>query len=149
MTNSASGSRSCETKPLTGLIGEFLDANGRQPWQPGKVDCCIVLADWLIYQGQCDPASHLRGVYDSEDGFRRIIAEAGGLVSVVQFCVRDICIQVDKPAVGDIGVLGSPNNITRQFGALYDGEGWLLRTSRGFEPVSAKPLAIWRLTCPT
>ncbi len=145
--NSASVSRSCETRLLAGRIGEFIAANATLPWSPGKVDCCIVLADWLICQGQDDPASHLRGVYDDEAGFRRIIADAGDLVAVVQYCVRDICRRVETPRGGDIGVLGSAGNINRQFGALYDGHKWLVRTTRGFDPVCATPLAIWRLQC--
>lgn len=132
---------------LTGRLSAFLSANQCMPWQPGVVDCSIVLADWLIWLGCEDPASHLRGVYDSEEGFRQIIAEAGGLVPVVQRCVRDICNIVPAPVAGDIGVLGSAKNINRQFGAMYDGTRWLLRTSRGFEPVVAAPLAIWRLQC--
>ena len=105
----------------------------------------MVLADWAIWLGHDDPAPHLRGAYDSEDGFRAIIEEYGGAVPLVASCADPIGRRIDRPESGAIGVIGSPSNITRQFGAIHDGRRWLVRTARGFDPVVAAPLAIWRL----
>lgn len=99
---------------------------------------------WL---GHAEPAPHLRGAYDSEDGFREIIASHGGVVPLVASCADTIGARIDAPERGAIGVIGARGNITRQFGAIYDGGRWLVRTARGFEPVTAPTLAIWRLQC--
>lgn len=97
---------------------------------------------WL---GHEDPARHLRGAYNSEDGFREIIAVHGGVVPLVASCADAIGERIDAPTAGAIGVIGARSNITRQFGAIYDDGRWIVRTARGFEPVTAPTLAIWRL----
>lgn len=105
----------------------------------------MVLADWAIWLGHADPAGHLRNSYNSEDGFRAIIQSYGGVVPLVSSCADQIGRRIPRPEAGAIGVVGSRSNITRQFGAIHDGLTWLVRTARGFEPIVAAPLAIWRL----
>lgn len=127
-------------------LSEFLPAYERKTWAPGDVDCCLFLAAWAIWLGHRDPAQHLRGTYDSEDGFRRHIEAASGVVALVERCASSIGgKRVQRPARGDIGVIGSASNIHRQFGAIFDGERWLVRFIHSIGPMTAAPLAIWRL----
>ncbi|PKA40656.1 hypothetical protein CWR43_28180 [Rhizobium sullae] len=106
----------------------------------------MVLADWAVWLGHEDPAAHLRGMYDTDEGFRAIIATAGGAVPVVQRCVSTTQGKpTTAPTRGDIGVIGSPTNIHRQFGAIHDGEGWLVRMHGGFGRMTAKTLAAWKI----
>jgi len=127
-------------------LSEFLADYALRAWSPGSVDCCLFLADWAIWLGHLDPADHLRGTYDSDAGFRRHIEAAGSVVSLVGGCVDRIGGQpVQFPACGDIGVIGSASNIHRQFGAIFDGESWLVRFVQSVGPMTARPLAIWRL----
>lgn len=130
-------------------LDAFLAHYGPLPWSPGyKVDCCLALAEWAMWLGHPDPASHLRGTYDSDDGFRAIIAAHQGVSPLVAGCVAQIGGEpVERPLRGDLGVIGSSTNIHRQFGALHDGGGWLVRTARGFERVCARTLRIWRIAC--
>ncbi|WP_183923038.1 DUF6950 family protein [Rhizobium mongolense] len=129
-------------------LAAFLADNNARPWRPGKVDCCIVLADWAMRLGHDDPASHLRGTYDSEDGFKSIIAAHQGAVPTVQRCVAKIGgVLTTGPHRGDIGVIGSPSNIHRQFGAIHDGKSWLVRMHGGFGQMTARTLAAWRIAC--
>jgi hypothetical protein len=131
---------------LVASLVSFLETNNALSWRAGTVDCCIVLADWAVALGHPDPASHLRGRYDSDDGFRQIIAAAGGAVPVVERCVKKIGGErVDRPLPGAIGVIGSPHNIERQWGAIFDGQRWLVRFSNGFAPMAASSLAIWKI----
>jgi hypothetical protein len=124
----------------------FLADNNARPWQPGRVDCCMVLADWAIWLGHADPATHLRGTYDSDEGFRAIIAAHQGAVPLVAACVAHINgKRVQCLTRGAIGVIGSPTNIYRQFGAIHDGEGWLVRMHGGFGRMTAKTLAAWEI----
>ncbi|WP_179875702.1 hypothetical protein [Sinorhizobium sp. BJ1] len=127
-------------------LAAFLADNNTRPWQPGHVDCCMVLADWAMWLGHCDPAPHLRGVYDSDGGFRAIIAAHQGAVPLVASCAANIGgKRVQQPQRGDIGVIGSPINIHRQFGAIHDGSGWLVRMHGGFGRMTARTLAAWRI----
>jgi hypothetical protein len=124
----------------------FVEDCGAKPWQPGSVDCCLALAAWAMWLGHADPAAHLRGTYDDEEGFRAIIARAGGVVPVVQACVDRIGGElVDAPVLGAIGVIGSSNSIHRQWGAIFDGECWLVRTRNGFSRLTAPTQAIWEI----
>ncbi|MDX0413904.1 hypothetical protein GOC69_24160 [Sinorhizobium medicae] len=105
----------------------------------------MVLADWAVWLGHPDPAAHLRGAYDSDEGFRAIIAAAGSVPAVVAECVPASGKRIQHPQRGAIGVIGSPSNIHRQFGAIHDGSGWLVRMHGGFGRVTAKTLAAWEI----
>lgn len=128
-------------------LREFVRAYGEKPWRPGvDVDCCLFLASWALWLGHRDPAAHLRGTYDSDDGFRLIVEHAGGIMPLVEDCaVRIDGRRVQRPACGSIGVIGSPTNIHRQFGAIHDGERWLVRFRNSVGPMVATPLAIWMI----
>jgi hypothetical protein len=128
------------------MLAEFIRAYGEKPWEPGTVDCCLYLAAWAIWLGHSDPARHMRGTYNDETGLRAVVERRGSVVAVVADCAATIgAKRVQQPFYGDIAVIGSATNIHRQFGAIFDGERWLVRHIRTIAPVSAKPLAIWRL----
>lgn len=128
-------------------LAEFLRAYGEKPWRPGvDVDCCLFLASWALWLGHPDPAAHLRGTYDSDDGFRLIVNQAGGVAPLVADCAGRIGgRRLQQPACGAIGVIGSPSNIHRQFGAIHDGERWQVRFRNSVGPMVAAPLAIWMI----
>jgi len=125
----------------------FLDAYERKPWTPGgDVDCCLILAEWAMWLGYQDPAAHLRGAYGRGQGQIDILVARGGALALVGSCASAIGgKRIQYPSCGDIGVVGSLTNITRQFGVIYDGSGWLTRTQRGFDRVYAKTLAAWKI----
>ncbi|MDX0251144.1 hypothetical protein GOC31_20825 [Sinorhizobium meliloti] len=125
-------------------LAEFLRAYGEKPWQPGKVDCCLFLAAWAVWLGYPDPARHLRGAYDGEEGFREIIEKSGSVTVLVGSCASLIRgRRLQRPICGAIGVIGSATNIHRQFGAIHDGERWQVRLKNGIGPMTAQPLGIW------
>lgn len=124
----------------------FVEAYREQPWQPGKIDCCLFLAAWAIWLGHPDPAEHLRGTYDSDEGFRTIVERAGGVVCVVARCVAKIGgKRVQRASCGDIGVIGNTKDLRCQFGAIFDGNRWLIRTPEGVRSFTASPLASWTI----
>jgi hypothetical protein len=126
-------------------LDAFLSTNTQQPWTPGgTVDCCLALAEWAIWLGYDDPAAHLRGAYTPGQGQLDILASNGGALELVRRCAESIGGELtSSPKRGTIGVVGSANNHTRQFGAIHDGEKWLTRTPSGWTPVSARLLAAW------
>lgn len=128
------------------ILQEFFRLHAQLPWKPGEVDCCLFLASWAIYLGHRDPAPHLRGTYDSDDGFRSIIHQVGGVVPLVERCVDLIGgTRLQVPVCGAIGVIGSQNNMDHQFGAIFDGARWNVRFINSIGPMSAAPLAIWSI----
>lgn len=129
-------------------LAEFIQANEMMRYQPGNVDCSIVMASWAIWNGHPDPAAHLRGQYDSEDGYRKLIENAGSLLNLVESCAVRINLEpLLQPQCGAVGVIGSRKNIHRQFGAIFDGTCWKVRTRENFCTMIAAPLAIWFVPC--
>jgi len=127
-------------------LAEFLSAYREKAWQPGKVDCCLFLAAWAIWLGYPDPAANLRGVYDSEAGFRAIVDRAGSVAALVGDCAQMIGgKRLQRPRCGAIGVIGAVGNIHRQFGAIHDGERWQVRFKTGVGRMTAASLAIWMI----
>lgn len=127
-------------------LADFLRAYGEKPWQPGKVDCCLFLAAWAIWLGHRDPAAHLRGTYDTEEGFRALIRDAGGVSPIVSHCALSIgAKRVQRPSCGDIGIVGNTKDIRCQFGAIFDGARWVIRTPSGHRRIFAGPLAAWSI----
>ncbi|WP_376776737.1 DUF6950 family protein [Rhizobium laguerreae] len=132
------------------LVGDRLAAfvadNSSIPWRPGTVDCCMFLASWAMWIGHPDPAGHLRGTYDDDDGFRRIIAAAGGVVPVVESCISSIGgVRIAAPSLGAVAVIGARTNTEHQFGAIFDGQRWLVRFTNRVGHMAACPLAIWKI----
>jgi hypothetical protein len=131
---------------MADLLDDFFAGHALKPWAPGVTDCCLALADWAIACGHPDPAAHLRGAYDTEEGFRAIIEAAGSVVALVGSCASHIGLQpLEEPMRGAIGVIGSPSNIHRQFGAIHDGARWRVRFKCNFSPAVGSGLAIWRI----
>lgn len=129
-------------------LDAFIADHLTRPWQPGKVDCLLALADWCVWCGYPDPVAEFRGTYDCEAGFRAMIERARGVVPLV----RDRAIflglmQTDEPTHGAIAVIGSRTNIQRQWGAIYDAkaQGWRVRFVDAYPALKARPLAIWKI----
>ncbi len=125
----------------------FLDAYESEPWTPGgKVDCCLVLAEWAIWLGYPDPIPEYRGTYSQGQGQIDMLERHGGALPLVQSVALSIgASPVERPSCGCIGVVGSLKNITRQFGVIHDGDGWLTRTPSGFDRITATTLAAWKI----
>lgn len=131
---------------MSDRLDAFLAAHSLKPWRPGITDCCLALADWAIGCGYPDPAAHLRGTYDSAEGFRAIIEATGSVTTLVGSCAAHIDLKrLQEPARGAIGVIGSPTSLHRQFGAIHDGAAWQVRFVGGFSSMVARPLAIWEV----
>jgi len=125
-------------------LARFIAWHGGLDWKPGSVDCLLTLADWFVFRGFPDPASHLRGTYNDEAGFQAIVTGQGGAVATVEPCATMIGLQrIETPRVGSIGIIGSASSPDRQFGAIYNGRQWLTRADKGFLPLIARPLAVW------
>lgn len=125
-------------------LNAFMAAHEEQAWAWGTVDCSMVLADWAIDNGHPDPAAALRGTYSDELGWKLIVVARGGLLPLVSdLCARAGFTATDTAARGVIGVVGSVRHPDRQWGAIHDGERWLVRAADGFGPITAPTLGMW------
>ncbi len=115
-------------------------------FDPGKADCCLVLADWACFNGYPDGASDLRGTYTTLQEMTRLLKASGGALVLVERCAVIAGLQETvsrKP--GDIAVVGARHNPLRQWGAIWDGRNWQVHWANGFEAIHAAPLKIWRI----
>lgn len=128
-------------------LQSFIDAYENEAWTPGeRVDCCLIIAEWAMWLGYPDPVAEYRGAYSVGQGQIDMLADHGGAVPLIEAVASSIgAIRVCNPQAGDFGVVGSANNITRQFGVIHDGEGWITRAPDGFKRITARTLAAWRL----
>lgn len=124
----------------------FLDAYEREEWTPGgKVDCCLIIAEWAQWLGYPDPVAQFRGAYEPGPGQVDMLARHGGALPLIDAAANSIgARRVSEPGAGDFGVVGSLTNVTRQFGVIHDGNGWLTRAPDGFKRITARTLAAWR-----
>ncbi len=110
----------------------------------GVSDCCLALADWAVANGYEDGAEDLRGAYQTEAQMYAIIAAYGDVVDIVGRCASIAgCKQIQRQTLGSIAVIGNPQNVYRQWGAIWDGARWQVRLKDGFVAISARPLKIW------
>jgi hypothetical protein len=84
----------------------FLREWARRPFAWGVCDCCLFLADWIVYCGGDDPAADLRGTYSTERGMRRLLKARGGIEQVVAGCAaRAHLTPTSAPQRGDVGLV--------------------------------------------
>lgn len=129
------------------MLHAFLDHHRSLPWRFGEVDCCLFLADWAAWRGHQGAADHLRGRYRSAAEWIALAASYGGLVATVQTCTDSIGWgRTRSPEIGTIAVVGSAAIPERQWGAIFDGSRWLIRTQNAetpILPIQARALAMW------
>lgn len=127
-------------------IAEFLAAAAARPWCWGEVDCCMVLADWIVANGYPDVAADLRGTYGTEAECKALLARRGGPLGIVtELAERAGLVRIDAPVDGAVAVIGSATVITRQWGAIWRGNRYLVRLLDEVVPIAAAPLAMWRV----
>lgn len=90
-------------------LPDYLAAMRGQRWKPGLLDCGIFLADWAMRRGLHDPIVDLRGTYDNEKGFLRIIRREGGFVACCTERLERIgLVATDRPRAGDLAAVLAP-----------------------------------------
>jgi hypothetical protein len=111
---------------------------------PGKLDCCLWPADWVLKQTGIDPAADWRGTYGSEREYARLLLARGGLVRVVARAMQDIGAQRIEPTdaePGDIGIIATDRGAAC---AIRGQLAWMAKTG---DQLSRTPHATfaWRI----
>ncbi|PDS97514.1 hypothetical protein CO659_12680 [Rhizobium sp. S9] len=127
-------------------LAAFLAAQERKSWDPATLNCMLFPAAWAIWIGYRDPVEKWRGAFRNEEEYLAIVRAAGGCVPLMAEAVARIGGRpLSVPVCGAVGVVGSPTNLDRQFGAIFDGCRWLVRFTNRIGSMSARPLAIWSI----
>jgi hypothetical protein len=119
---------------LAASLPDYLSGLARRRWQPGVLDCAILMADWVVARGLADPIADVRGTYSSERQFTRIVRREGGLIAAC--CARLAAIGLNEtrtPAAGDLMVVLAPYAVRR---------GNIQRRPTGAIAVSAEQRAV-------
>ena len=129
----------------------FMAEAGRERFAWGVSDCSLVLADWAIANGYPDGAAALRGVYSTDAECRALVEGSGGLAVVVGTCAANIGLTpIHEPEFGAVAVIGPPHRPERQWGAIWNGQRWMVRwLSLDGRPtwaaMQAPSISIWRV----
>lgn len=127
-------------------LAAFLAAQERKSWDPASLNCMLFPASWAIWLGHRDPVENWRGAFASEAEYLAIVRAAGGCVPLMTAAAARIDARpLAVPVCGAVGVIGSPSNPERQFGAIFDGSRWLVRFTNRIGSMAARPLAIWSI----
>lgn len=122
--------RTATTRTLT----EFLQEQAGRPFEWGRSDCSLLLADWWLCIHGTDPAPWLRGSYSSADEKDALLTQHGGLQRLVTSLAREIgAPRTTEPTTGDFGVIAVGDT---PYGAICTGRMvgktcWAARSDRG------------------
>lgn len=124
----------------------FLPYYRRRPFEWGKCDCCLFVADWVRKMCGFDPAAELRDCYHSPSGAKRALRRAG-FNSVADIADDAFGERVSALALahGDIALLMQDD--APALGIVWGANVWAMG-EQGAVPL---PLAMvqfgWRLPC--
>lgn len=118
----------------TRTLTEFLIRQSGRPFEWGKSDCSLLLADWWLHIHGTDPAHWLRGTYSGSGGKDAVLATHGGLQRLVSRVASEAgASRTDEPATGDFGVIAVGDT---PYGAICTGRMagktcWAVRSEKG------------------
>lgn len=128
-------------------VSAFVSDATRTAFAPGRRDCLLWLADWLIELGHRDYVAAWRGTYSSIEEMDAILERHGGPIALIEAAHAGALRRVGSAEVGDVGVIrvATPAG-PRQVGAIRAGRGWAVLKSSGGVWISARltPAAVWR-----
>ncbi|MGK7663384.1 MULTISPECIES: DUF6950 family protein [unclassified Marinovum] len=128
------------------MIPAFLTETRAEPFAWGRTDCAIWCADLVFRATGHDPATDLRGTYDTRFGYLQILKREGGLLQVVGR--RMDRVPGLSPLDGDNGVAVAKQDGRAICGVVLDG-ALITRTARGCRIARPDEYEILRgWTCP-
>lgn len=114
-------------------LGSYLCAAARRGFALGDgVDCCTLMADWLMLHGREDVMADRRGTYRTGADFRRMLMREGGLIAAChrRFTRAGLAVTT-TPRAGDVATVMLP--FARREGRLmYVATGAIALSERSF-----------------
>lgn len=95
-------------------LADYLRSMRDRRWKPGTLDCGVFMADWVQARTGVDPIADVRGTYDRERQFLRILRREGGFEAS---CAARLAAvgwrETQKPTAGDVIVVMAPYAVRR------------------------------------
>lgn len=115
-----------------------------EPFEWGRTDCCLVLADYVLDLTGRDGAAHLRGRYTTKAGCNRVSGFLRrGLPDVVGECAGIAGLPLtDSPQRGDIGVLQFSERVFAG-GICLGPRRWAIKSPDGLLTIDRDHVAAW------
>ncbi len=130
---------------MAGLLKAFLAERAGRAWAPGRNDCALFIADWVLEQTGIDPVAWARGTYRSIDEGLAKCAQPGLVRAVGRALRRAGLGLIRTPAVGDVAMVVFAGRAccairTERRFALYDEAGLNLVPA-----IAVRVIAAWRV----
>lgn len=111
--------------PLSDYLGVIM----RRRFAYGEMDCCTLMADWLVARGLPDPMADRRGGYATREEFQALIASEGGIVRSCRRRFAGIGLRrTIRPAAGDVCLVRAP--VIEGSGAVWGPTGAIAVSDR-------------------
>jgi hypothetical protein len=125
-------------------LAAYCRAGDAKPFEVGRTDCSLWVADWVQQQTGIDLAAVWRGQYSSRDEYLRLLIARGGLVRVAHRALMSIRAKRIEPAaaqLGDVGVIVTTDGPAL---AIFGWDQWNAKTG---DRLSRAPHAsfAWRI----
>lgn len=99
-------------------LSEYLGRVVRRRFAYGDLDCCTLMADWLMLCGFPDPMADRRGSYSTRSEYIAAIQNEGDIVKSCGRRFAAIGLQVtSEPKPGDVCLVKAP--VVGPAGAIY------------------------------
>lgn len=121
---------------LMKVIKDYQDT----PFEWGKSDCCMFVADCVNAQMGVDPAENHRGKYSTEIGAKRALAKYGSIEDVLDKLFTRIDYNLAKR--GDVVMYESELGAT--MGVVWNG-GAFTPSEIGLVHQEVEPMIVWRV----
>lgn len=120
----------------------FLTRGTMLPFDWGRHDCALFVADWIAERRGFDPAEDLRGTYRTRRGCGRLLLRRGGLATVVAAALRRLS-PTAEPVPGDVGIVETREGPA--MGIFCGADRWACRAERGIVTVrlATPPKLVW------
>lgn len=91
-------------------LADFIEERRATPFEWGRQDCCIFVADWVTRLTGKDPAAEWRGQYKTEHGAALIINRNGGIMAFADAVFGNAC-DVKLARRGDVVCVDTPTGL--------------------------------------
>ncbi|MBR0695942.1 hypothetical protein JQ553_22280 [Bradyrhizobium lablabi] len=95
-------------------LADYLDDVAARRFAFGTLDCCTLMADWLVRLGWPDPMADRRGTYATFRQYRSAIRREGGLVRscATRFAAIGLA-ETAEPLPGDVCLVLAPLTVRK------------------------------------
>ncbi|MGL3208684.1 DUF6950 family protein [Bradyrhizobium sp. BR 1433] len=149
---------------IEAMVADYLDGVASQRFGYGVLDCCTLMADWVVRCGWPDPMADRRGGYSTFRQYRAAMRREGW---IVRSCSRRFAAiglsETASPQLGDVCLVTAPvvgrardlrralrrgRPLTGVTGAIYLAEGLraLVSTNAGLVMADLPVLRAWRVS---